>query len=590
MVLALATVAVLVCAPFFGAQPPEVAAQSAPPSSGAGATSADGALGQRYFEETGFRIADDRFAQYFAGRGGVATFGYPTSRRFFLLNSQVQFFQRHVMQLHGNGRVGLLNLLDAEFLPYTQFGDVTVPPASPDLSPLAPVPGSPTYADDASLFIASTVPNSWGGMSVGFLDAFLAPGRAAGATDPLMQVLIGVELYGFPTSRPASDPTNDGFVYQRFQRTVLHYDVLTGKAQPMLLADYLKALLTGRGLTPGLQAQASAAGSPHLNQYNPARPFWVLRPELLPGSDLSSAFELDDPSSPPPAGSGVGASPQLPLLLPGVTAPGAGSGLSGTTTGIPGPGMSAATLTPAASALTAATPVSVQPSPTMTPTPLSAVPVIERTEPGSVRVGGDVTLRGQNFGSQAGHVLFTGKLTTAQIWSDTHIIVTVPEGATDGTVRIRRPDGVFSNEVGFAPAPTPTSPATDPTPAPTFTPTATPGVPAISTLSPQNGPPNSTMLVQGNHFGEIAGQVLFGNSEAPVQSSGWSNSSIVARVPSDVGPGAARVSVRRGTDGQLSGFKCYQVVAATPTAPAGATPTPGATPTTAPTPTTTTSC
>src|SRR3712207_8663039 len=52
--------------------------------------------------------------------------------------------------------------------------------------------------------------------------------RAAGTADPILQVLIGIELYGFPTSAPAADPNNNGFVYQRFQRTVLHYDATSG--------------------------------------------------------------------------------------------------------------------------------------------------------------------------------------------------------------------------------------------------------------------------------------------------------------------------------------------------------------------------
>ena len=526
-----------------------------------------------YFPETGYRLADERFAVYFHARGGVATFGYPTSRRFFLLNTQVQFFQRHVMQLHGNGRVALLNLLDPELLPFTRFGGLTVPPASLDLALAAPLPSSATYGDDASRFIATTVPNDWQGRPVGFLDAFLAPGRAAGTSDPILQVLIGLELYGFPTSAPAVDPNNTTFVYQRFQRTVLHYDAATGTTQPLLLADALKSLMTGRGTAPALLAEA--AGSPLVGQYNPARPLWLLRPEALPGSDLTAAFEPEDRGAPLPL-AGVPPALWLPPALPVQPGTFSGSQLAG-----PVVPTAAATATPPP----IFTPLSLQPSPTASPTPNPSPPVIDRTEPGTVPVGRDITLRGRNFGDVAGHVLFTGKLTTAQVWADTHIIVTVPEGAVDGTVRIRRADGVFSNEVGFAPAPTPTTAPSGPTEAPTATPTATPGPPAISTLSPQNGPPNGTLLVQGSNFGDQVGQVLMGSGQAAVDFNGWSNSSIIARVPSEQGPGAVRVSVRRGTDGQISNVRCFQVVAPTPTTNSGiATPTPAATPTT------TTSC
>ncbi|HEU5314484.1 MAG TPA: hypothetical protein VFX49_00105, partial [Chloroflexota bacterium] len=282
-----AALAVLVALPLlpFAPDAPRAAAQTggpaAPLSTPPAAPVAD------VFPETGFRLADERFALYFYARGGVATFGYPTSRRLFLLGTPVQFFQRHVMQLQGDGRVTLLNLLDPGLLPFTSFGDATLPEPAPDLALGAPLPGSANYADAASFFVATTVPNDWGGVPVGFLDAFLAPGRAAGAPDPISQVLIGLELFGFPTSRPAADPDNATFVYQRFQRTVLHYDATTRRTQPLLLADYLKALLTGHNVPPALAAQAAAAGSPFVGQYNPARPGWLLRPELLPGTDLS---------------------------------------------------------------------------------------------------------------------------------------------------------------------------------------------------------------------------------------------------------------------------------------------------------------
>ena len=559
------------------AEPPGAAAQA--PAATPASTSAllDGA----YYPETGYRLADERFAVYFHARGGVATFGYPTSRRFFLLNTQVQFFQRHVMQLHGNGRVGLLNVLDPELMPFTQFGGLTVPPAAPELAFGAPLPGSANYADDASRFVATTVPNDWQGRPVGFLDAFLAPGRAAGTPDPILQVLIGLELYGFPTSAPAVDPNNGGFVYQRFQRTVLHFDASSGLTQPLLLADALKSLLTGRGASAALFAQAEAAGSPLVGQYNPARPLWLLRPELLPGSDLTAAFEPEDRGATVPL-AGVPPALWLPPAVPGVTGPPAGSQLLPPTPVAP---LTTLAPLPTPTPFPTFTPVSVQPTPSPSPTPNPSPPVIDRAEPGAVPVGRDITLRGRNFGTEPGHVLFTGKLTTAQIWSDTHVIVTVPEGAVDGTIRIRRADGVFSNEVGFAPAPTPTSPPSGPTEAPTVTPTATPGPPAISTISPYQGPQNSTLLVQGSNFGDVVGQVLMGSSQAAVEFNGWSNSSILARVPSDLGPGTVRVSVRRGTDGQISNVRCFQVVAPTPTTGSGT-----ATPTPAFTPTATTSC
>ncbi|HEY8691667.1 MAG TPA: hypothetical protein VIR57_02900, partial [Chloroflexota bacterium] len=53
----------------------------------------------RFFSQTGFRIDNDAFWSYFNARGGVSSFGYPSSRTFQFLGFQSQFFQRRVMQL-----------------------------------------------------------------------------------------------------------------------------------------------------------------------------------------------------------------------------------------------------------------------------------------------------------------------------------------------------------------------------------------------------------------------------------------------------------------------------------------------------------
>src|SRR6266540_7012157 len=61
-----------------------------------------------YFPETGFRLANAKFADYFAKRGGLRTFGYPVSRALKFLGTDVQFFQRQIMQVRPDGSVGTL--------------------------------------------------------------------------------------------------------------------------------------------------------------------------------------------------------------------------------------------------------------------------------------------------------------------------------------------------------------------------------------------------------------------------------------------------------------------------------------------------
>ena len=269
-----------------------VPARSAPPpqSSGPLSTVAD----ERLFVETGFRVADDRVLGYFRGLGGVPVFGYPVSRSMLFLGTRVQLFQRHAQQLQPDGRVTLLNLLEGGLLPFTEFGDASVPAADALYAAAAPVAGSAGYASAAATFIHVNVPDEWQGQPVGFLQAFLEPARLAGEADPIRQVLIRLEVLGFPASAPAADPNNASFVYQRFQRGVLHYDAARGTTQPLLLADYVKALLRGERLPQKLADQALAENSALLQQYDPGRPLWLSRPELLPATDLTLAFERDD--------------------------------------------------------------------------------------------------------------------------------------------------------------------------------------------------------------------------------------------------------------------------------------------------------
>jgi hypothetical protein len=85
-----------------------------------------------------------------------------------------------------------------------------------------------------------------------------------------------------------ADPNNSNFVYQRFQRGIMHHDASTGVTRGILLADYLKSVLTAQNLPDDLREQAR--GSRFYGQYSPGAPLWLARPTDLPGTDLSWAF------------------------------------------------------------------------------------------------------------------------------------------------------------------------------------------------------------------------------------------------------------------------------------------------------------
>jgi hypothetical protein len=100
---------------------------------------------------------------------------------------------------------------------------------------------------------------------------------------------LNLEVWGVPISRPARDPNNGNFIYQRFQRGIMHFDFASGATRGILLSDYFKSLITGRNLPADLASQA--VNSRFRSQYCPGATAWVCRPTQLPGTDLTFAFE-----------------------------------------------------------------------------------------------------------------------------------------------------------------------------------------------------------------------------------------------------------------------------------------------------------
>jgi hypothetical protein len=98
----------------------------------------------RYFAQTGYRIDNDEVWSFFQQYGGVATFGYPTSRMVTFLGCPVQMFQRHIIQGCAGQGAALINLLDPEIFPYTQVNGSTFPAPAPISQP-APDPTNSNF-------------------------------------------------------------------------------------------------------------------------------------------------------------------------------------------------------------------------------------------------------------------------------------------------------------------------------------------------------------------------------------------------------------------------------------------------------------
>jgi hypothetical protein len=227
----------------------------------------------RYFSQTGYRIDNDEVWNFFQQYGGVGTFGYPTSRMMTFLGCPVQMFQRHIIQDCAGQGAALINLLDPEIFPYTQVNGSTFPAPDSTLKNNTPQVGVPTYAEDINTFIQGNVPDQFNGAQVNFLQTFNALG--------------GLTIWGAPISKPAPEPTNPNFVYQRFQRGIMHFIAGSG-TQSILLADYLKAIIMNENVPPDLLQQSRETR--FFNQYCPGQTMSVCRPGELPGTDLTFAF------------------------------------------------------------------------------------------------------------------------------------------------------------------------------------------------------------------------------------------------------------------------------------------------------------
>jgi hypothetical protein len=227
----------------------------------------------RYFSQTGYRIDNDQVWGFFNQYGGLSTFGYPVSRQMSFLGCPVQMFQRQIIQVCQGQGAALINMLDPEIFPYTQVNGSTFPAPDTTMKNNTPQVGSPTYSEDMNAFIQANVPDSALGQPVNFNQTFNSLG--------------GLTIWGAPISAPQADPGNANFIYQRFQRGIMHYVVGQG-TQSILLADYLKAILMNKDVPPDLAAQSRETR--FFGQYSAGSTLWLSRPNDLPGTDLTFAF------------------------------------------------------------------------------------------------------------------------------------------------------------------------------------------------------------------------------------------------------------------------------------------------------------
>jgi hypothetical protein len=266
-----------------------------------------------FFPATGYQITSPEILAYFQHHGGARTFGYPVSSEFPLLGQRVQIFQREVIGLNPDGTVAPLNILQPDALPIQKIDGLTLPAADPDLVSSAPTPDSPDYQAQALSFVSAFVPDEWNGLPVNFQTTFAntvaCPDTGDAACDASTLQAMALDVWGLPTSQPTSDPTNPDFVYQRFQRGIMHFSNAAGTTQGLLVGDWMKRVLLGVDLPADLGSDIRR--SRFYAQYAPSRPLALDRPADLPNTSLAQAFHADSLTV-------AQSTTQTPTLPPGV--------------------------------------------------------------------------------------------------------------------------------------------------------------------------------------------------------------------------------------------------------------------------------
>ena len=154
-----------------------------------------------------------------------------------------------------------------------------------------------------------------------------------------------------------------------------------------------------------------------------------------------------------------------------------------------------------------------------------ATPEITGITPTSGGIGQSVTINGSGFGATQGSSSsqFNGaSATSITSWSDTQIVAIVPSGASTGPVTVIE-NGIGSNR-NYA---------------------FTLYNPVISSLAPPSGPVGGTIAISGSGFGSsyTGNTVKFNGVTADINTMDWTDTNIVAYVPSGATSGPATVTV-----------------------------------------------
>lgn len=172
-----------------------------------------------------------------------------------------------------------------------------------------------------------------------------------------------------------------------------------------------------------------------------------------------------------------------------------------------------------------------------------AFPILEDAIDDNGAIGNIITLRGKNFGTEPGKVIFLGSAGSdddvqasfpecASTWQNNQVVIEIPEGAVTGPIRIETAEGLFD--------------LSDDSKGTVFTIQVNDLVrPGLCGVTPSTQFAGSTIQLDGKNFGSEQGDVLIGQFIADAIE-GWSNTFIrEARIP-NIEPGVVSVRVQVG--------------------------------------------
>ncbi|MDQ6856778.1 MAG: IPT/TIG domain-containing protein [Candidatus Dormibacteraeota bacterium] len=167
---------------------------------------------------------------------------------------------------------------------------------------------------------------------------------------------------------------------------------------------------------------------------------------------------------------------------------------------------------------------------------LAVQSLVRTVSPASGAVGDVVTIAGTGFGTATGLVQFGGVIAAVEFWTPGQIIVTVPDGAVSGQLRVLPALNAAGASVAFT------------------------VVPRILSMTPNTGGPGTLVALRGTSFGFRAGRITIGGRLGSVTI--WSDHAVIFAMPAALAPGPVTLTLATAGGGVATASTRFIVTSA----------------------------